>query len=68
MSTKYTYELNIQVKPIKNITIEIKIIMFQVSESIRKYQKFIPAIFTYCKVPTLHIDDMNSYMNLSYCY
>jgi hypothetical protein len=60
---KYTYELNIQGKPIKNIIIEIKIIMFKVSESIiNSFQQFLH------KVPTLQIDDMNSYMNLLYCY
>jgi hypothetical protein len=62
---KYTYELNIQGKPIKNIIIEIKIIMFKVSESIiNSFPQFLHII----KVPTLQIDDMNSYMNLLYCY
>jgi len=42
---KYTYELNIQGKPIKNIIIEIKIIMFKVSESIiNSFQQFLHII------------------------
>jgi len=46
---KYTYELNIQGKPIKNIIIEIKIIMFKVSESIiNSFQQ---------KSVTFHIDE-----------